>query len=321
MVFSKLPKLKYLSLRGCTNLKDCVPYCSVSARFGFKCLEVLDVRDTPISDSDIQCFNVTKTLRELYLDCPTYLRNQSSGSTPPAAVNPLQQRNNENMLRRNNERYANANNIIVVFPFMNHGAAGVAAGHAAYHQNGADGGGGDEGGGGEVGEDGGGPAPRQINIDINLQRNDDGESSDSDDDGLGGGDGGGGNRPMIHVEICDRNNVSVSFNSFQNPPLSLISDRAMLSFGMPRFNLPNIIFIRREARSPDSFLEILHIRNYKLVTDETLRHLSSCSPNLKEIDVAGTACTLTGIKEFKVIKTNCKVISNFDKELLLEEAE
>lgn len=34
----------------------------------------MDVRDTPISDSDIQCFNITLTLREILLDCPAELR-------------------------------------------------------------------------------------------------------------------------------------------------------------------------------------------------------------------------------------------------------
>ena len=36
--------------------------------------QTLDVRDTPVSDSDIQCFNVTGTLRELLLECPEDLR-------------------------------------------------------------------------------------------------------------------------------------------------------------------------------------------------------------------------------------------------------
>lgn len=41
----------------------------------------MDVRDTPISDSDIQCFNVTTTLREILMDCPVGLRYDSEPST------------------------------------------------------------------------------------------------------------------------------------------------------------------------------------------------------------------------------------------------
>lgn len=70
IAFSKIPNLKYLSLRGCKSFKDCVPYGSIATRFGFQALEVLDVRETPVSDSDIQCFNMTKSLKELRLQCP-----------------------------------------------------------------------------------------------------------------------------------------------------------------------------------------------------------------------------------------------------------
>lgn len=78
IMFSKLPNLKKLNLRGCVSLKECVPYGSIATRFGFRKLESLDIRDTPISDSDIQCFNITTTLRELLMECPVDLRNQST---------------------------------------------------------------------------------------------------------------------------------------------------------------------------------------------------------------------------------------------------
>lgn len=44
----------------------------------------LDVRDTPISDSDIQCFNITSTLREILMDCPVEFRENymSTDETP-----------------------------------------------------------------------------------------------------------------------------------------------------------------------------------------------------------------------------------------------
>ncbi|XP_065087571.1 uncharacterized protein LOC135709230 isoform X1 [Ochlerotatus camptorhynchus] len=76
MALSKVPHLRYLSLRGCANMKDSVPYASIATRFGFKKLEVLDLRDTPISDSDVSCFNIVQSLKELLLECPEYLRTE-----------------------------------------------------------------------------------------------------------------------------------------------------------------------------------------------------------------------------------------------------
>lgn len=68
MPLSKIQKLKILSLRGCKKLRNCVPYISLSCRFGFKKLEILDIRETMITDSELQCLNVLKTLKELYLE-------------------------------------------------------------------------------------------------------------------------------------------------------------------------------------------------------------------------------------------------------------
>lgn len=68
MPLSKVNRLKILSLRGCKKFRNCVPYISLSCRFGFKKLEVLDLRETSISDSEVQCLNALKTLKELYLE-------------------------------------------------------------------------------------------------------------------------------------------------------------------------------------------------------------------------------------------------------------
>lgn len=68
MPLSKLGMLKILSLRGCQKFLNSVPYISLSCRFGFKQLEVLDLRETNISDSEVQCLNALKTLKELYLE-------------------------------------------------------------------------------------------------------------------------------------------------------------------------------------------------------------------------------------------------------------
>lgn len=37
---AKLEKLTYLSLQGCNQFKDCIPYASITAITGFKCLQV-----------------------------------------------------------------------------------------------------------------------------------------------------------------------------------------------------------------------------------------------------------------------------------------
>lgn len=70
MPLSKLEHLKTLSLRGCLKMKNCVPYLSLASRFGFKCLEELDLRDTFVSDSEIMCLNSIKTLKRFYLERP-----------------------------------------------------------------------------------------------------------------------------------------------------------------------------------------------------------------------------------------------------------
>ncbi len=92
MQFSKLKNLKYLSLKGCRKFQNCVPYLSLSCKFGFVALEVLDLRDSNIQDSELHCFNALSKLRELYLeeistpgesdDEEDYDSNSTPSSTP-----------------------------------------------------------------------------------------------------------------------------------------------------------------------------------------------------------------------------------------------
>ncbi|GAB1864358.1 F-box lrr-repeat protein 12 [Camponotus japonicus] len=76
LVISKIPKLKELRLNSCHRLGECVAYASLATRFGFKTLEILDLRDTALGDSEVGCFSSTKTLTHLYLECPSTLRNE-----------------------------------------------------------------------------------------------------------------------------------------------------------------------------------------------------------------------------------------------------
>ncbi|KAH8383839.1 hypothetical protein KR009_010851, partial [Drosophila setifemur] len=73
MALSKLPSLRRLSLKGCQMLCKFVPYGSMAARFGFLKLEVLDLRLTPINNSDLQCFSAIENLKELLLESPPNL--------------------------------------------------------------------------------------------------------------------------------------------------------------------------------------------------------------------------------------------------------
>lgn len=68
--FSKIPNLKILSLQGCNKMKNCVPYLSLSCRFGFTKLEVFDLRSTHITDSELQCLNILPNLKEVLVQRP-----------------------------------------------------------------------------------------------------------------------------------------------------------------------------------------------------------------------------------------------------------
>ncbi|XP_076241514.1 uncharacterized protein LOC143183719 isoform X1 [Calliopsis andreniformis] len=71
---SKMPNLKELRLNSCHSLGECVAYAGLATRFGFKKLEILDLRDTALSDSEVGFFNYTKTLTHLYLEYPSSLQ-------------------------------------------------------------------------------------------------------------------------------------------------------------------------------------------------------------------------------------------------------
>lgn len=67
---SKLTRLRSLSLADCGRMGECVAYASLAARYGFRALEVLDLRGTPMGDSEIAAFGYLPRLRELYLAPP-----------------------------------------------------------------------------------------------------------------------------------------------------------------------------------------------------------------------------------------------------------
>lgn len=96
-------------------------------------------------------------------------------------------------------------------------------------------------------------------------------------------------------------------------PSTLITDRGICSFGQSSAANPGhgLVWIRMEMRSPTTSLERIIVRNYKLVTDNSLQHLATCAPHLKFLDVYGTEVTKDGIEKFKLVKPDCMVVSNF----------
>ncbi|GLH09521.1 F-box/LRR-repeat protein 12 [Gryllus bimaculatus] len=70
MAISKCPNLRKLSLRSCRNMGTCYAYVSLSSRFGFRSLEVLDVRGSSLGDHEISCFQSIENLTHLYLEVP-----------------------------------------------------------------------------------------------------------------------------------------------------------------------------------------------------------------------------------------------------------
>lgn len=96
-----------------------------------------------------------------------------------------------------------------------------------------------------------------------------------------------------------------------------ISDRGVCCFGRTRQPVQHgVIWIRFNNRPSENRFERFSVRDYKCVTDVSLQHLVQCSPNLVFLDVSGTSVTLEGVKRFKALKPQCKLVA----EHLLEEA-
>ncbi|CAH1711576.1 uncharacterized protein LOC114126985 [Aphis gossypii] len=73
---AKLERLRYLSLAGCKQFKDCIPYASITAITGFKSLHTLDLRFTPISDHELVCFQRLTSLKSVLLESPSYMNHE-----------------------------------------------------------------------------------------------------------------------------------------------------------------------------------------------------------------------------------------------------
>lgn len=93
--------------------------------------------------------------------------------------------------------------------------------------------------------------------------------------------------------------------------MNLISDRGICSFGVsPNNVMPNWIWIRAEAKNPNTSIERLVVRNYRQVTDTSLRHLKTCAPRLVYLDLSGTAVTKAAVEQFRLEKPECEVVAD-----------
>ncbi|XP_028158676.1 uncharacterized protein LOC114351600 [Ostrinia furnacalis] len=85
---SKAPRLKRLLLRECPRLAEFVAYASLAARYGFRTLEVLDLRGSPVADSEVSALGWLPALQELYIaparEAPAPDHRHYSGEPLPA---------------------------------------------------------------------------------------------------------------------------------------------------------------------------------------------------------------------------------------------
>lgn len=303
MLFSKCPSLKLLSLRGCQNLLDFVPYGSMASRFGFKKLEHLDVRDTPITDSDLQCFNAVLTLKELLLQCPIHLRKNSDESK--SSLDQFIQSNHfsnfiscisssgssSSSTSPANSTFSNDSANLSDPPTDNQDDAKPGTSRQPSSAESAD-----------------------VLMSINLQNQ----------RRMVNGVSGSFNSEFRRLRQPD--NAQGSFSSFwdmiyrqagpdgrhylpQKSQISPISNRGISCFGRPSNPVDqNIIWIRIGDRPNDNSFERLSMRYYQRITDDSLLHLAQCSPNLSYLDVTGSGVTQGGIMEFKIRKPDCEVI-------------
>ena len=77
MAISKCVKLRKLQLRNCPMVGSCSAYIMLAARFGFNSLEVLDLRETAVGDSEVHAFQSKLSLKQLYIDGSLHRKKDS----------------------------------------------------------------------------------------------------------------------------------------------------------------------------------------------------------------------------------------------------
>ncbi|XP_075147948.1 uncharacterized protein LOC142221944 [Haematobia irritans] len=433
MPISKLPKLKYLSLKGCTQMQEFIPYGSIAGRHGFKQLEVLDLRDTPLNDSDLQCFNAVETLKEIYLECPAAVKEETKIKEKPS----------EEMTSTNDTRNGSVSSesglpstscsskVVISSPFKSTQSNGdleipstssaqklreQALGSASPTLGKDDLKSTEESPStssrSSVASDAETSSSSSSSLDVNASTSSPPPSGSESRFSLNVLPMVGSPSPArsrflprpdhiiyldvrnrtspnaVHISLRDRDRSNFRHllmpvqgaqqqqQQQQSPPPAFeemirhnlfwdiinplgraaggggpdrlfgedndmeygggniyqsctlfssrrhlqrgsITDRGVCCFGRTRQPVQHgVIWIRFNNRPSENRFERFSVRDYKCVTDVSLQHLVQCSPNLVFLDVSGTSVTLDGIRRFKELKPECKLIA----EHLLETA-
>ncbi|XP_055384539.1 uncharacterized protein LOC129614148 [Condylostylus longicornis] len=295
VAFSKVVNLKSLSIRGCSELKEFVPYGSIAARFGFKKLETLDLRETPIMDSDFQCFNILKNLREVLVECPVELRNNRARSNIRTSCGnvtlPETRVRERSRPQRPGPQPGRFFIVNVVYNRQNQNPAQNNQNNQAENNENQD-----------EGNVRNAPAPIP-----QFHELEPGREQEQLENAL---------RIFLPQHINENGNGNENHGPTHAASIyfapTKITDRGVCSYGIARVPVQNnIVVIRAEPRPQDTTLEKLTIRHYRNVSDVSLRHLVQCAPKLRYLDVTGCGVTLEGINAFKEVKPECKVISDF----------
>ncbi|CAH0731151.1 unnamed protein product, partial [Brenthis ino] len=72
---SKLPALRWLAARRCPKMTEFVAYASLTARYGFRTLTSLDLRGSPVGDSEISALGWLPSLEKLWLSASKVPKN------------------------------------------------------------------------------------------------------------------------------------------------------------------------------------------------------------------------------------------------------
>uniref|UniRef100_A0A1A9ULX8 F-box domain-containing protein n=1 Tax=Glossina austeni TaxID=7395 RepID=A0A1A9ULX8_GLOAU len=293
-------------------------------------LQRLDLRQIPLTDTDLQCFNVIETLREVMLECPPYINTakgfnvslsaskgyglgecaeattgeyNSSGTSSSQAAQSSSSTNDfwASLNKKSPQRRQQANpDHIIYIDLRNPQGALISVNNIpgvnprAVSMGQAQGQ--EEGGISEVN--------RVIRHDlfwdlINPLRR--GASNFANAD----------NATTVNVvERQDEFPTSSGSVKQLTYPRNFISDQGLCSFGRS-VNPTNHgrIWIGIRNRPNDTLIERFTIRNYKNITDVFLRHIVQCSPNLLYLDISGTGITFEGVKIFKESKPECKIVA------------
>lgn len=310
MPLSKLQELKILSLRGCKRFRNCVPYISLSCRFGFKKLEVLDLRETNISDSEVQCLNALKTLKELYLEHTDYEGNEDDSDDSDSEFQhffrAMRRRPDPAPLDEPRPSTSRENNSNENSGNLQSTASNVQQDNSLNDFN-----------------DNTDPPSSPESLSDSLPSESPTEEAPS-------------RTIFIQANITENPNQNARLQVIISDDIphasrfltlarnrehrisASISDRGMLAFGVPRSNLMgSLIYLGNQQPEIErnTYLERIVLRNFRNITDTTLSHLETNAPRLVFLDVRGCSqITRDAVERFKSARGTCQILTNYENE-------